>query len=90
LHITIVTCREIVGGIKNTSLVPDINQIFQLAFLPNNSLVRQCDLTWNQIEPSILMMYQKLIELDFEKLLENEPDSRNLRPSGSHSQRRTQ
>ena len=35
------TYQEIVDGTKNTSLVPDINQIFQLAFLPNNSLVRE-------------------------------------------------
>jgi hypothetical protein len=31
-------------------------------------LVRQCDLTWNLLEPSVLVLYQKLRELGFEYL----------------------
>jgi hypothetical protein len=28
-------------------------------------MVHQCDLSWNQIEPSILLMYEKLVRLGF-------------------------
>lgn len=31
----------------------------------NNSMVRQCDLSWNPIYDSILLMYQKLEDLGF-------------------------
>jgi len=33
--------------------------------LNQNNLVHQCDSTWNQVETSILIMYEKLVSLGF-------------------------
>lgn len=31
----------------------------------NNSLVQHIDLSWNTVEPSLVLMYQKLVDLGF-------------------------
>lgn len=40
-------------------------------FRKNYSLVHLCDLSWNQIVPSLRLMQSKLIDLDFEYYNEN-------------------
>lgn len=56
----------------------------------NQFMVRQCDLRWNLIYDSILLMYQKLAALDFDAFVEGEPGGRGLRRPGSQSRRRKQ
>ncbi len=41
--------EEIKAGTKNASLVPELNELFKLAKMDNIDLVRQCELSWNQI-----------------------------------------
>ena len=60
---TVTSCSHLTGS----SPLPACNQKQKPIFADGLLfLVRQCDLSWNQIEPSILLMYQKLKDLGFE------------------------
>ena len=59
------TYQEIKDGTQNASLVPDINQIFRLAFMPNVSMVGYSAIRWNTIEASLVLMYRKMVDLGF-------------------------
>jgi hypothetical protein len=54
--------QEIKDGIQNASRITGINELFRLAKLENDSMVRQRDLTWNTLQHSILLMYRELAE----------------------------
>ena len=45
---------------------PGVNELFKLAHSKDVSLVRLCDLSWNQIELSLILIYEKLVDLGFE------------------------
>jgi hypothetical protein len=53
------------SGTKNASQIKDINELFRLACLENVLLVRQCDVRWNHIEASLVLMYTKMRDLGF-------------------------
>ena len=41
------------------------NKLWNLSIwkIMNQTMVRQCDVRWNQVEGSILLMYEKLIQM---------------------------
>jgi hypothetical protein len=55
---------ELQCGIANIPQIPGVNELFKLAHDKNISLVHQCDLSWNRIESSLLLMYEKLVWLN--------------------------
>jgi|GEM_PF-2267409 hypothetical protein len=62
---TFVNDDEIYDGTKNASQITGINELFRLTNLEKGLLVREIDVRWNHIEPSILLMYDKLVKLGF-------------------------
>ena len=61
----IASYDEIKNGTANISQIPGVNELFKLAHDDKVSLVHLCDSSWLRIEPSIIIMYEKLVQLGF-------------------------
>lgn len=56
---------EIECGTAKIENIPGVNELFKLAHSGTVSLVHHIDLSWNQIGPSLIIMYEKLVDLGF-------------------------
>jgi hypothetical protein len=56
---------EIACGTAEISKIPGVNELFKLADPGIVDLVQHTDLSWNTIEPSLVLMYKKLVALGF-------------------------
>jgi hypothetical protein len=45
--------------------IPGVNELFKLSHSGTVSLVRHIDLSWNQIESSLILVHEKLVLLSF-------------------------
>lgn len=57
------TYAELQRETSDVLQTPGVNELFKLAHRENVSLAHQCDLSWNHIESSILVMYEKLLNI---------------------------